>query len=80
VSVNLQINDRTNNSLHSEAFTLQPHQTLQFNDIFTRFGIAPQADVQVQFFTATDLVYGYASEVRNDTGDAIFIFGTSPNS
>ena len=80
VSVNLQINGRTNNSLHSEAFTLQPHQTLQFNDIFTRFGIAPQADVQVQFFTETALVYGYASEVRNDTGDAIFIFGTSPNS
>jgi hypothetical protein len=25
------------------------------------------------------LIYGYASVVRNDTGDAIFIFGTSPN-
>jgi hypothetical protein len=24
-------------------------------------------------------IYGYASVVRNDTGDAIFIFGTSPN-
>lgn len=80
IDVNLQINDRANTSLHSSSFTLQPHQTLQFNDIFTRFGIAPQADVQVQFFSAADLIYGYASEVRNDTGDAIFIFGTSPNS
>jgi hypothetical protein len=26
-----------------------------------------------------ELIYGYASEVRNDTGDAVFIFGVSPN-
>lgn len=25
------------------------------------------------------IFYAYASEVRNDTGDAIFIFGTGPN-
>lgn len=24
-------------------------------------------------------LYGYASEVRNDTGDAIFVFGQGPN-
>lgn len=26
-----------------------------------------------------DVFYGFASEVRNDTGDAIFVFGTAPN-
>jgi hypothetical protein len=60
--------------------TLQPRQTRQFNDIFTEFSITPQADVQITFDTFEHQVYGYASEVRNDTGDAIFVFGTSPNS
>ena len=30
--------------------------------------------------TSGALIYGYASEVRNDTGDAVFVFGLSPNS
>ena len=51
---------------------------LEIKHIFARFGITPQADVMVEF-NGDAPVYGYASEVRNDTGDAIFIFGTSPN-
>ncbi len=64
VVVNLAVTNRTNVGLHSEQVTLEPHQT----------------DVQVEFYTSGDLIYGYASEVRNDTGDAIFVYGTSPNS
>jgi hypothetical protein len=76
----MRIADGANHDLHSEGFTLQPHQNIQFNDIFTRFGITPQENVQVEFLTFDHLLYGYASEVRNDTGDAIFVLGTSPNS
>lgn len=80
VDVQFAINARDHTSLYSERITVQPHQTLQFNDIFARFGIALQSDVQVTFDTVEGLIYGYGSEVRNDTGDAIFVFGTSPNS
>ncbi|MEO8218463.1 MAG: hypothetical protein ABI718_15380 [Acidobacteriota bacterium] len=68
-----------NHSTVSKTRTPTFYQTIQSSDIF-RFGIAPQADVQVEFNTSGDLIYGYASEVRNDTGDAIFVCGTSPNS
>jgi hypothetical protein len=67
-----------NNTLASQAVTLQPHETQQFNDIFARFGVTPQ-DVQVEFNTSGEPIYLYASEVRNDTGDAVFIVGSSPN-
>jgi hypothetical protein len=66
--------------LASVPVTLQARETKQYNDIFTTFTITPQADVQINFGTFEHQVYGYASEVRNDTGDAIFVFGTSPNS
>ncbi|HYS53556.1 MAG TPA: hypothetical protein VER58_07325 [Thermoanaerobaculia bacterium] len=79
INVVVRIADKNNVSLATQGFTLQPHETRQFNDIFATFGIAPQADVLVQFNSGSP-IYGYASEVRNDTGDAIFVFGTSPNS
>ncbi|MHB0968472.1 MAG: hypothetical protein ACYC7A_08805 [Thermoanaerobaculia bacterium] len=79
VTANLTIKNKLNVSLYSETITLQPHQTQQFNDIFARWSIAPQDDVVVQFNTGDQIIYGYASEVRNDSGDAIFIFGTGPN-
>lgn len=79
ITVNLHITSKTNGSLYSESITLQPYQTQQFNDIFTRYHIAPQEGVIVQFNAVEKPIYGYASEVRNDSGDAIFIFGTGPN-
>jgi hypothetical protein len=75
----LRITDKFNQVLLIEVVNVGAHQTVQINDVFTRFGIPPQADVQVQFNTASQVLFGYASEVRNDTGDAIFVFGTSPN-
>jgi hypothetical protein len=80
ITGNLFIDDKDHNVLYSsDPLTLQPHETVQINDIFSRFGITPRADVQVQFHTFDTIFYLYASEVRNDTGDAIFLFGTAPN-
>jgi hypothetical protein len=80
VAVNVSISVRSANTtlLHSRAVTVQPKQFLQMNDIASSFGIAPQ-DALVVEMNATDPIYGYASEVRNDTGDAVFTFGVSPN-
>ncbi len=80
ISVNITVTDKNNNILYINSVTVQPHETRQFNDIFTAFGITPQADVQVSFDTSDLTLFGYASEVRNDTGDAIFVVGSSPNS
>ena len=78
--ITLIVSDRNNAILHSRSFTLAPHAYVQFGDIFNTFPIPPQEGVVVQFLAATNRIYGYASEVRNDTGDAVFTFGTSPNS
>jgi hypothetical protein len=83
VTVSIQVFDSSNTSLASREVTVAAHAYVQYNDIFATFGITPQAGVTVQMNTFDPLVnrpiYGYASEVRNDTGDAIFSFGTSPN-
>jgi hypothetical protein len=78
--ITLTFSDRNNASLYSTSFTLAPHAYVQYGDIFNTFSIPAQDGVVVQFFSATNLIYGFASEVRNDTGDAVFIFGLSPNS
>lgn len=79
IAVSLLISDKDNVSLASDELTVQPHQTIQVN-LFDRYGITPQAGVQVNYSAVDGRFYAYASEVRNDTGDAVFIFGTSPNS
>ncbi len=78
--ITLLVVSRDNVILHSRSFTLAPHAYVQFGDIFNTFGIPAQDGVVVQFQASTNLIYGYASEVRNDTGDAVFLFGLSPNS
>jgi hypothetical protein len=80
VTVNLQVNDHTGETIHTREVIVQPHSFVQFNDIVVAFGIAPQDGLVVNMFTTGELIYGYASEVRNDTGDAVFVFGLSPNS
>jgi len=84
VDVAITVHDSANAILHSREVRVAAHSYVQYNDIFTAFGITPRAGVQVQMNTFDPVVnrpiYGYASEVRNDTGDAIFRFGTSPNS
>lgn len=80
VVVSIFVNDHTGANLHTRDVTVQPHQFVQFNDIAVVFGIPPREGLVVNMNTSGALIYGYASEVRNDTGDAVFSFGLSPNS
>lgn len=76
----LYIADRDNNPLfRQDEIPIGAHQNIQYNDVFAAFNIAPREGVQVMFLTPDPVIYGYASQVRNDTGDAIFVFGSNPN-
>ncbi len=79
VDVSIQLSD-DEGIFYTRNVTVQPHSYVQYNDIFSAFGIAPRAGVTVNMATSGAVFYGYSSEVRNDTGDAIFTFGSSPNS
>jgi hypothetical protein len=80
IAVTLIVSDKNHVMLHNESITLQAHETRQINDVFSAYGITPQDSLQVEFDSPSGaVIYGYASEVRNDTGDAIFVFGTGPN-
>ena len=74
------VTDATGANVATRAVTIAPHSYVQYSDIFNAFGIPPQANLTVNIYTNGALIYGYSSEVRNDTGDAVFNFGTSPNS
>ncbi len=76
--VTINVHSSTNTILHTRTVTVQPRQFTQINDIRSNFGLAPQEALVVNM-SSEQLIYGYASEVRNDTGDAVFIFGVSPN-
>lgn len=52
-----------------------PYEVLQLNDAFSAFGVAPVAEASVHV-SAQVGVYAYASVVRNDSGDAVFVPGT----
>ncbi|MFP5247297.1 MAG: hypothetical protein ACLGH0_11440 [Thermoanaerobaculia bacterium] len=80
IDVALIVRNKTGTIIHSRSVNVGAHAYVQFNDIFTTFGIPPQDGVQVNFSHPLERIYGYASEVRNDTGDAVFLFGLSPNS
>jgi hypothetical protein len=80
--VNLYVDDAQDNvNLHFETVTLEPHQLIQFSDVAARWGLPGSSTIRIQVSSALNenLVYAYASVVRNDTGDASFLFGTSPN-
>jgi hypothetical protein len=76
----IYIADRNNNLLNrQDGIPIGAHKNIQYNDIFGTFFIPPADGVQVLLFTPGPVIYGYASQVRNDTGDAIFMFGSNPN-
>jgi len=79
VTVSMTIQAKDNSVLYSSTFDVPPHSYRQFGNIFATYGIPAQDGVRVQFNEFDDPIYGYASEVRNDTGDAVFVFGTAPN-
>ena len=79
-TVTIYVKDRAGAILHTRDVTVPPHSYAQFNDIKAVFGIPPQDALAIDMYSQGELIYGYASEVRNDTGDAVFTFGLSPNS
>jgi hypothetical protein len=79
MDVVITVQSGTNTLLHQRTVHVAAHSNVQYNDVFTTFGIPPQDNLKIHFDGVDKIVYGYASEVRNDTGDAIFIFGLSPN-
>jgi hypothetical protein len=80
VSLQIEIRNVNGTTLYIRSgISLGPHQYLQYNDVFATLGITPQDNVAVYFTTADTPIYGFASIVRNDSGDPIFLFGTGPN-
>ncbi len=56
------------------SFAAPARSVFQINDVFTTLNVAPFAGATVRVQSATG-VYTYASVVRNDTGDAVFVTG-----
>ena len=81
VEVTVYAYDGEGELLTTRDYSVDGMSVLQVNDLFAGLGIPPQGPVQLDMHveTAAVPIYGYGSVVRNDTGDAIFIFGTSPN-
>jgi hypothetical protein len=76
IAINVRSKDGV--SLYERTLTVQPHQYIQYNDVASLWALAPQEGLSIDINSSTR-IYGYASEVRNDTGDAAFVFGLSPN-
>lgn len=74
----IQVRNANGGIIYERTLSLQPHQYVQFNDIATTFGIGEQEGLTVDVNSSTRF-YAYASEVRTDTGDAVFTNGLSPN-
>lgn len=74
-TVILTLHDGAGQQLAHMVRTVPAFQVLQLNDVFTAFGVAPSNEASVRV-TAQAGVYAYASIVRNDTGDAVFVPGT----
>lgn len=81
-SCSVTVDDGDNTSLGGGAVQVPAHSVVQVNDIFAQWGIVPHGNVQLRITSGSNdnPIYAYASVVRDGTGDAIFIFGTSPNS
>ena len=79
--VTVMLTDATNSTQIGKSFDLSPKQLVQIDDIFAYLNVTPAANMQVEITSALpdELIYGYASVVRGDTGDAIFVPGMGPN-
>jgi hypothetical protein len=76
--VDIFVRNAAGESVGTREVTVQPKQYTQINDIANALGIPHQDGLSVDMISA-ELIYGYVSDVRNDTGDAVFVFGLSPN-
>jgi hypothetical protein len=57
------------------AHTVAPLAVLQINDVFAAMGVVPEPSPSLRIHSSVS-VYPYASIVRNDTGDAVFVSGS----
>ncbi|HEV7768618.1 MAG TPA: hypothetical protein VGQ76_26715 [Thermoanaerobaculia bacterium] len=76
IAINVRNKDGV--SLYERTLTVQPHQYIQYNDVASLWALAPQEGLSIDINSGSR-IYGWASEVRNDNGDAAFVFGLSPN-
>ncbi len=64
-----------------ESMDLAPRQLVQLNRLADLWNL-PTRDcicIDVSSSTNDEVFYAYASVARNDTGDATFVFGTTPH-
>lgn len=82
-TLDLQITVRdvnTQETLSDQTVTLSPHQLLQLDKVAELWNLPERNDLTVDVEGPDgSQFYAYASVVRDDTGDATFLFGTSPN-
>ncbi len=69
----------THEHLASESIELAPHQLVQLDKLADLWDLPARDIVSIDINSSQGPIYTYASVVRNDTGDATFIFGTAPN-
>ena len=80
--INLVVNDAADNSyLYSETITVEPHRVVQYSDVAARWSLPQSSSIRIEINSGANdnFIFAYASVVRNDTGDATFLFGTGPN-
>ena len=77
-TVTFRVTDVNGAVLHQHSEEIAARQTRQIADLFGTYDI-PRQDVQVEMFTLLPVIYGFAFEVRLDSQDVTFVFGTSPN-
>jgi hypothetical protein len=80
VLINVYLSDANGGGLYQITATIPAHGYVQFSDIFNTYALPALEGVVADMESVELPIYGYSSEVRNDTGDAIFNFGTNPNS
>jgi hypothetical protein len=71
----LRLRDRFGSTLRTHHVTVSAGQVVQLNDILHVFELEPAQAASIHV-SATLPVYAYASVVRNDSGDPLFIAGT----
>ncbi|GEM_PF-1532525 len=81
ITISIHVDDMsTGEQFYLDDVVLGPHQMVQLDRLGERFGFPGRNNLVVRAYTITgDTFYAYASVVRNDSGDAIFIYGTAPN-
>ncbi len=80
--VHIKVKDDTGAQLSGVTVTVGPHELVQLDRVADLWNLPPRDSVTIELGTvATDpsaVFFGYASVVRDDTGDATFLFGTTP--